>query len=119
MPLFSPLSCLVTPGFHYLMVHTLFHIILHHITPHHTVHARSVATNGSVTVWQPIDDASTIENTVDGSDRDRDREREKAGFGFGKLDRLIFLQNKKPKWDDTHGGHVLNFQVDTMQLTLW
>lgn len=23
---------------------------------------------------------------------------------------LISMQNKKPKWDDAHGGHVLNFQ---------
>ena len=25
--------------------------------------------------------------------------------------KLMFLQNKTPKWDEAHGGHVLNFQV--------
>jgi hypothetical protein len=24
--------------------------------------------------------------------------------------KVIYLQNKKPKWDEQHGGHVLNFQ---------
>ena len=27
-----------------------------------------------------------------------------------QFDRLTALQNKKPKWDGSHGGHVLNFQ---------
>eukprot|EP01038_Epipyxis_sp_PR26KG_P006556 gene6556-9005_t len=26
------------------------------------------------------------------------------------FDRMIYLQNKTPKWDEAHGGHVLNFQ---------
>ena len=28
-----------------------------------------------------------------------------------QCDSLLTLVNKKPKWDDAHGGHVLNFQV--------
>lgn len=27
-----------------------------------------------------------------------------------RLNNLLSLVNKKPKWDDAHGGHVLNFQ---------
>ncbi len=26
-------------------------------------------------------------------------------------EKMLYLQNKAPKWDETHGGHVLNFQV--------
>jgi tubby and related proteins len=28
----------------------------------------------------------------------------------GRYSNLLPLVNKKPKWDDAHGGHVLNFQ---------
>jgi hypothetical protein len=28
------------------------------------------------------------------------------------IDKLIRLVNKKPKWDESHGGHVLNFQAN-------
>lgn len=27
-----------------------------------------------------------------------------------RVDGMIFLKNKTPKWDEAHGGHVLNFQ---------
>lgn len=29
-----------------------------------------------------------------------------------RYDRMVYLQNKQPKWDEQHGGHVLNFQVN-------
>lgn len=28
-----------------------------------------------------------------------------------QTEKMLYLQNKAPKWDETHGGHVLNFQV--------
>ena len=31
----------------------------------------------------------------------------------GSKEKLLYLENKKPKWDDAHGGHVLNFQVSS------
>lgn len=31
-----------------------------------------------------------------------------------QTEKMLYLQNKAPKWDDTHGGHVLNFQVGTI-----
>ena len=33
-----------------------------------------------------------------------------------QCDSLLALVNKKPKWDDAHGGHVLNFQVGASTL---
>mmetsp|Transcript_11899 Transcript_11899/g.19645 ORF Transcript_11899/g.19645 Transcript_11899/m.19645 type:complete len:561 (+) Transcript_11899:86-1768(+) len=33
-----------------------------------------------------------------------------AGAGAGAAGRITYLQNKTPKWDEAHGGHVLNFQ---------
>ena len=32
--------------------------------------------------------------------------------------KLFYLQNKAPKWDEAHGGHVLNFQVSGLCISL-
>lgn len=53
-----------------------------------------VNSNGMVTVWQPDSENASMEAKVEEKD----------------FDRMIFLQNKAPKWDEAHGGHVLNFQ---------
>ncbi len=47
--------------------------------------------------WQPDSDAGSMEAKVEAKD----------------FDQLFYLQNKTPKWDEAHGGHVLNFQVCT------
>ncbi len=31
--------------------------------------------------------------------------------------KLFYLQNKAPKWDEAHGGHVLNFQVSVRRIS--
>ncbi len=52
-----------------------------------------VTQGGKVTVWQPEDDDSGIE----------------AHIKVNDISKLIYLENKQPKWDAAHGGHVLNF----------
>ena len=54
-----------------------------------------VSATGVATMVQP----STEEDTLGALVERRD------------CDALLSLVNKKPKWDDAHGGHVLNFQV--------
>jgi hypothetical protein len=54
-----------------------------------------VSPSGAVATWQPTDDAQSMEAKVEQKD----------------FDQLFYLQNKTPKWDEAHGGHVLNFQV--------
>lgn len=54
----------------------------------------SVTPSGVPTIWQPETDDAGMESFID-------RER---------FDGMIFLRNKTPKWDEAHGGHVLNFQ---------
>jgi tubby and related proteins len=49
---------------------------------------------GIPVVWQPTDDSQSMLQKV----------KEEV------YDKLTGLKNKKPKWDDLHGGHVLNFQ---------
>lgn len=53
-----------------------------------TVNNSNVAYN-----FQPTDSSSTIETSVEN----------------GRVERLISLTNKKPKWDEAQKGHVLNF----------
>lgn len=33
-----------------------------------------------------------------------------ARIAARQYDKMLQLENKKPRWDDAHGGHVLNFQ---------
>lgn len=54
----------------------------------------SVNAAGSASVWQPNCEEDGMNMRIDG----------------GRYSNLMPLVNKKPKWDDTHGGHVLNFQ---------
>jgi tubby-related protein 1 len=51
--------------------------------------------SGTTQLWQPRRESDFMEACID-ADR--------------TTDRLIRLVNKKPKWDEAHGGHVLNFQ---------
>eukprot|EP00601_Ochromonadales_sp_CCMP2298_P015229 CAMPEP_0173232172 /NCGR_PEP_ID=MMETSP1142-20121109/8815_1 /TAXON_ID=483371 /ORGANISM="non described non described, Strain CCMP2298" /LENGTH=391 /DNA_ID=CAMNT_0014161657 /DNA_START=129 /DNA_END=1301 /DNA_ORIENTATION=- len=76
-----------------------------------------VSSSGSAVTWQPDSEETGMEMHIDSTDsppKERGAERgagawaEKASGGGGG--RLIYLQNKAPKWDDAHGGHVLNFQ---------
>jgi hypothetical protein len=41
----------------------------------------------------------------------RARTRSVGGSDVDLEPRLIRLANKQPRWDEAHGGHVLNFQV--------
>lgn len=61
----------------------------------------SVSAAGITSMLQPSTDDDTIEALV---------ERRQC-------DSLLALTNKKPKWDDAHGGHVLNFQVGALTST--
>lgn len=58
------------------------------------VHIPAVSKNGVAMVWQPTSDAESIEECIE----------------RGDLDRLQTLVNKKPKWDASQRGHVLNFE---------
>lgn len=53
-----------------------------------------VSASGVPAVWQPDNDDNGMEANIE-------RKR---------VDGMIFLKNKTPKWDEAHGGHVLNFQ---------
>jgi hypothetical protein len=55
----------------------------------------AVSNSNVASVWQPDSETVGMEAHIDEN----------------KLDRLVYLQNKAPKWDEAHGGHVLNFQV--------
>lgn len=55
----------------------------------------TVSASNVATVWQPDSEAAGLEAAIDQN----------------RLERLVYLQNKAPKWDEAHGGHVLNFQV--------
>lgn len=55
-----------------------------------------VSSTGVVATWQPDSEANSMEARVDAKE----------------LDQLLYLQNKTPKWDEAHRGHVLNFQVE-------
>ena len=55
---------------------------------------------GRPALWQPSSPDSSIEAVV----------ARQGGRGCGGDKKLERLVNKKPKWDDTYGGHVLNFQ---------
>ena len=78
----------------------------------------AVSGGGLPVVWQPTTDEDSIETAVEVSICCRvslaalvnhvvaDSTRSQKGF----FDRLTGLQNKRPKWDEVHGGHVLNFQ---------
>ncbi len=54
------------------------------------------AGSGVAAIWQPDSELTGMEAHIE----------EK------QLDRMVYLQNKAPKWDEAHGGHVLNFQVN-------
>ena len=54
----------------------------------------SVNASGTAHTWQPNCEEDGITSRIQG----------------GSYSNLLFMINKKPKWDDTHGGHVLNFQ---------
>jgi len=55
----------------------------------------SVSQIGVPQILQPSAEADCIDNLVEKKTLDS---------------RLMYLQNKKPRWDDAHGGHVLNFE---------
>jgi tubby-related protein 1 len=54
----------------------------------------SVNTAGIACVWQPTNEEDEMSTQID----------------KGRCNQLLQLVNKKPKWDNEHGGHVLNFQ---------
>lgn len=54
----------------------------------------AVGPSNSPAIWQPESEEFGIESQVDARN----------------FDRLFTLRNKTPKWDEAHGGHVLNFQ---------
>lgn len=54
----------------------------------------SVNSSGTAHNWQPSCEEDGIHSRIQA----------------GSHSNLLHMINKKPKWDDTHGGHVLNFQ---------
>lgn len=50
--------------------------------------------SGNASTWQPVKESDGIETAVDNK----------------VFEKLSILQSKHPKWDASHGGHVLNFQ---------
>jgi hypothetical protein len=86
----------------------------------------SVNSSGSTCAhWQPNSSeksmSTIIENFVEsvsaGTSNTRSNNDSKSSGSFSptpesdQYSKLFMLKNKKPKWDDAHGGHVLNFQV--------
>ena len=69
------------------------------------------ASGSSAVTWQPTDPITgTIEATVDASaSSSSSSSSSRDSVSQPRTDRLMKLYNKKPKWDATHGGHVLNF----------
>lgn len=60
----------------------------------------AVNAGGAAVLWQPSRPEDGIESFIDAQ-----------GGTVRNTSRLMYLNNKKPKWDDAHGGHVLNFHV--------
>jgi hypothetical protein len=54
----------------------------------------AVSSSGAPTVWQPSTDDNGMEHAIE----------------TNHFDHIFRLINKQPKWDEVHGGHVLNFQ---------
>jgi len=88
----------------------------------------SVNSSGSTCAhWQPSSAdksmSTLIENFVEltnGGPKSTANEVKTSGSFSPTLEndqysKLFMLKNKKPKWDDSHGGHVLNFQVCFIQ----
>ena len=98
-----------------------------------------VSAGGVAVNWQPVNEAAGMEAAVDaliaaassssypssssgsgasgaaaagtGGQASRDSVMSDAVNGSNGGNKLFYLQNKAPKWDEAHGGHVLNFQV--------
>jgi len=62
-----------------------------------------VSASGQAGCWQPDNESSGIEAAVDALTAS-------GGGSSSGSSGLFYLQNKPPKWDEAHGGHVLNFQ---------
>ncbi len=54
----------------------------------------SVSASGVPVEWRPPTEGQGMEYNINNN----------------KLDKMFLLRNKAPKWDEAHGGHVLNFQ---------
>jgi tubby and related proteins len=55
----------------------------------------AVSPSGVAAIFQPQSDLDGMESKIDEHNTSQ---------------RILYLQNKQPKWDEAHGGHVLNFQ---------
>jgi hypothetical protein len=72
----------------------------------------TVNQGGVAAPWQPSSEEGTLEACVERNETQRSSLLSSlASPPPLSLHRLLSLQNKKPKWDESHGGHVLNFQV--------
>lgn len=73
-----------------------------------------VSPAGVVSTWQPESEDKGIEAAVEAVLASSSVAASSISDTFNSPNggnRLFFLQNKAPKWDEAHGGHVLNFQV--------
>ena len=62
-------------------------------------------------IWQPDNEESGIEKRIEHiSTGERNGQGDRPGERRGDDNKLFVLRNKEPKWDEVHGGHVLNFQ---------
>lgn len=80
-------------------------------------HVPYVSASGLMSVWQPESEEEGLERCVESFTGSVGAG---AGEGIGikpesvekwkDNQKLFLLRNKQPKWDEAHGGHVLNFQ---------
>lgn len=78
----------------------------------------AVSSNGSAVTWQPSEDIQSMEYHIEECASTIAGQHSSTGsavaVGSGSSvdpNKMFFLQNKPPKWDEEHKGHVLNFHV--------
>jgi len=64
----------------------------------------AVSGSGLPVVWQPREESEGMESFI------AEQVTNCTGSSTDFSSRILSLQNKPPKWDDEHKGHVLNFQ---------
>jgi hypothetical protein len=76
-----------------------------------------------VSTWQPNTDEQSMNAYVNEFMENRNNNsttnHKKSCIVPSNYDKLFMLRNKKPKWDDAHGGHVLNFRVSYNNIFLF
>ena len=73
----------------------------------------AVSSNGCAVIWQPSDEVQSMEYHIEECANASNNITTSSGSSSSLVDssKMFFLQNKPPKWDEEHKGHVLNFHV--------